>query len=77
MPRKSSCLYQIANLGRSELALAPDEYAGFTMTLLRMLAFRPSSSPEARCPRRVLGRVVALRLAPASAAAAARSWLNP
>ena len=30
--------YQIANLGRSELALAPDEYAGFTMTLLRMLA---------------------------------------
>jgi len=38
--------YQIANLGRNELALAPDEYAGFTMTLLRMLAFRPSSSPE-------------------------------
>ncbi|WP_416049083.1 DNA polymerase III subunit gamma/tau [Cupriavidus basilensis] len=37
--------YQIANLGRSELALAPDEYAGFTMTLLRMLAFRPSASP--------------------------------
>ncbi|NOV27511.1 DNA polymerase III subunit gamma/tau, partial [Cupriavidus necator] len=39
--------YQIANLGRSELALAPDEYAGFTMTLLRMLAFRPSSEPDA------------------------------
>lgn len=39
--------YQIANLGRSELALAPDEYAGFTMTLLRMLAFRPSSTPPA------------------------------
>ncbi|RZT41800.1 DNA polymerase III subunit gamma/tau [Cupriavidus agavae] len=37
--------YQIANLGRGELALAPDEYAGFTMTLLRMLAFRPSSAP--------------------------------
>jgi len=37
--------YQIANIGRSELALAPDEYAGFTMTLLRMLAFRPSASP--------------------------------
>ncbi|NYH99725.1 DNA polymerase III subunit gamma/tau [Cupriavidus plantarum] len=36
--------YQIANIGRNELALAPDEYAGFTMTLLRMLAFRPSSS---------------------------------
>ncbi|CAB3779751.1 hypothetical protein LMG28688_00918 [Paraburkholderia caffeinitolerans] len=34
--------YQIATLGRSELGLAPDEYAGFTMTLLRMLAFEPS-----------------------------------
>ena len=27
--------------GRNELNLAPDEYAGFSMTLLRMLAFRP------------------------------------
>ncbi len=34
--------YQIAAHGRSELTLAPDEYAGFSMTLLRMLAFRPS-----------------------------------
>ena len=33
--------YQIAIHGRQDLALAPDEYAGFTMTLLRMLAFRP------------------------------------
>ena len=33
--------YQIAVHGRNELGLAPDEYAGFTMTLLRMLAFRP------------------------------------
>ena len=36
--------YQFANLGRNELALAPDEYAGFTMTLLRMLAFQPGQS---------------------------------
>ena len=35
--------YQIATLGRSELGLAPDEYAGFTMTLLRMLAFEPAA----------------------------------
>ena len=35
--------YQIAVHGRNELGLAPDEYAGFSMTLLRMLAFRPSS----------------------------------
>ncbi|MEW9580529.1 DNA polymerase III subunit gamma/tau [Paraburkholderia sp. DGU8] len=34
--------YQIATIGRSELSLAPDEYAGFTMTLLRMLAFEPA-----------------------------------
>ena len=33
--------YQIAVHGRNELCLAPDEYAGFSMTLLRMLAFRP------------------------------------
>ena len=30
--------YQIAVQGRSDIGLAPDEYAGFTMTLLRMLA---------------------------------------
>jgi DNA polymerase-3 subunit gamma/tau len=36
--------YQIAVHGRNELGLAPDEYAGFSMTLLRMLAFRPLSA---------------------------------
>ena len=35
--------YQIANIGRKELSTAPDEYAGFVMTLLRLHAFRPSS----------------------------------
>ena len=33
--------YQIALLGRRDLGLAPDEFAGFTMCLLRMLAFSP------------------------------------
>ena len=33
--------YQIVVQGRSDIGLAPDEYAGFTMTLLRMLAFTP------------------------------------
>ena len=33
--------YQIAIHGRRDLPLAPDEYAGFTMTLMRMAAFRP------------------------------------
>lgn len=36
--------YQIAIHGRDEIELAPDEYAGFTMTLLRMLAFTPAKS---------------------------------
>ncbi len=35
--------YQIALHGRRDLALAPDEYAGFSMTLLRMLAFAPAA----------------------------------
>jgi DNA polymerase III subunit gamma/tau len=34
--------YQICILGRRDISLAPDEYAGFTMTLLRMLAFSPN-----------------------------------
>jgi DNA polymerase-3 subunit gamma/tau len=33
--------YQIAIHGRDDLPLAPDEYAGFSMTLLRLAAFRP------------------------------------
>ena len=43
--------YQIAIHGRNEIDLAPDEYAGFTMTLLRMLAFMPAGTrmmPEHR-----------------------------
>src|SRR4051812_48668354 len=32
-------MYQVAVLGRRDLPLAPDEYAGFTMTVLRMLSF--------------------------------------
>jgi DNA polymerase-3 subunit gamma/tau len=38
--------YQIVVHGRNELGLAPDEYAGFSMTLLRMLAFRPAGGVE-------------------------------
>ena len=33
--------YQIALLGRRDIGLAPDELAGFSMSLLRMLAFSP------------------------------------
>jgi DNA polymerase-3 subunit gamma/tau len=40
-PEDAQLYYQIALHGRQDLALAPDEYAGFTMTLMRMLAFAP------------------------------------
>jgi DNA polymerase-3 subunit gamma/tau len=42
--------YQIAIHGRNEIDLAPDEYAGFTMTLLRMLAFMPAGAQAAARP---------------------------
>jgi DNA polymerase III subunit gamma/tau len=45
-------MYQIALLGRRDLALAPDEFAGFTMSLLRMLSFAGSSKqPASQGPR--------------------------
>jgi DNA polymerase III subunit gamma/tau len=48
-PEDVQLFYQIAVHGRNELSLAPDEYAGFSMTLLRMLAFRPGvGGAEAR-----------------------------
>jgi DNA polymerase-3 subunit gamma/tau len=48
-PDEVQLFYQIAIQGRDDLSRAPDEYAGFTMTLMRMLAFMPedASSPLA------------------------------
>jgi DNA polymerase-3 subunit gamma/tau len=43
--------YQIALLGRRDIGLAPDEFAGFTMTLLRMLAFMPVEKSSALAPK--------------------------
>ncbi|MBS4098264.1 MAG: DNA polymerase III subunit gamma/tau [Sulfuricella sp.] len=40
-PEEIQLYYQIALHGRRDLYLAPDEFAGFSMTLLRMLAFAP------------------------------------
>jgi DNA polymerase-3 subunit gamma/tau len=39
--------YQIALQGREDLPLAPDEHAGFLMSVLRMLAFRPEGGDKA------------------------------
>ncbi|MEX3527209.1 MAG: DNA polymerase III subunit gamma/tau [Burkholderia sp.] len=46
-PEQVQLYYQIATVGRGEMGLAPDEYAGFTMTLLRMLAFEPAGAAAA------------------------------
>ncbi|HEU4708804.1 MAG TPA: DNA polymerase III subunit gamma/tau [Methylophilaceae bacterium] len=43
-PDEVQLYYQIAILGRRDLGLAPDEFAGFTMCLLRMLAFSPANA---------------------------------
>lgn len=37
--------YQIVVQGCNDLALAPDEVTGFSMTMLRLLAFRPEAPP--------------------------------
>ena len=46
-PEDVQLYYQIAAHGRRDLPLAPDEATGFSMTLLRMLAFRPASDEPA------------------------------
>ncbi|RQR31060.1 DNA polymerase III subunit gamma/tau [Burkholderia sp. Bp9142] len=76
-PEQVQLFYQIATVGRAELGLAPDEYAGFTMTLLRMLAFEPAvgagSAPggQPAVPRAVPAP------APRAAAAASAAALKP
>ncbi len=62
--------YQIAITSRPDLSLAPDEQTGFTMALLRMLAFKPgdgSGSPKSAGP----GRAMPAASGPAAAKAAA------
>ncbi|MEO8486711.1 MAG: DNA polymerase III subunit gamma/tau [Betaproteobacteria bacterium] len=53
-PDAVQLLWQIAAQGRADLAIAPDDAMGLSMTLLRMLAFEPanatSTAPE-RPPR--------------------------
>ena len=74
-PEDVQLYYQIALHGRRDLALAPDEHAGFSMTMLRMLAFHPANSPVVTAPA-----ASAAHGAPASAAnlsASAAPGLSP
>ncbi|AUH51931.1 DNA polymerase III subunit gamma/tau [Chromobacterium sp. ATCC 53434] len=70
-PQDVQLYYQIAIHGRKDLALAPDEHAGFNMTLLRMLAFHPARAPaESAAPTRPAAPA---QSRPASASASAAS----
>ena len=45
-PEDVQLFYQTVIIGRRDLPLAPEPRAGFAMTLLRMLAFRPAAVAE-------------------------------
>jgi len=60
--------YQICVQGRTDLPLAPDEATGFSMTLLRLLAFEPGGALPATAPAAPKPVVAATARAPAAAA---------
>ena len=51
---ETQLLYSLCLHGRAELGLAPDEYAGLTMVLLRLLAFKPAGSASAAAEKKTL-----------------------
>jgi DNA polymerase-3 subunit gamma/tau len=64
-PESVQLAYQIAVQGRADLALAPDEAIGFSMTLLRLLAFEPAADAAAPSPPGAISaRVQAPSVAP-------------
>jgi DNA polymerase-3 subunit gamma/tau len=78
--------YQIALLGRRDLMLAPAPRAGFEMTLLRMLAFRPgeavpmetaSAGGKGAGPQAPVQSPVAAKQAEAPRPAATHAWQEP
>jgi len=73
-PDETQLLYSIVLHGRAEISLAPDEYSGLVMVLLRLLAFPPADTTAARstpAPVAVTApRAAAATTRPAVAAAA-------
>jgi DNA polymerase-3 subunit gamma/tau len=67
-PDETQLLYSMALQGRAELSLAPDEYAGLVMVLLRFLAFPSGGNGDARS----VDRPASTTAVPASAALQAR-----
>ena len=87
---ETQLLYSMVLAGRAELALAPDEYSGLVMVLLRMLAFAPADdraaatspptpvSPPVSPPARSANpRAAETKAAPATALSPARQAALP
>jgi DNA polymerase III subunit gamma/tau len=51
---ETQLLYSLCLHGRAELGLAPDEYAGLTMVLLRLLAFKPRPDAQGAAEKKTL-----------------------
>ena len=69
-PDETQLLYSLCIHGRAELGLAPDEYAGLTMTLLRLLAFKPKGFKPVQAAGESAGM-------PSMAASSAASMATP
>jgi DNA polymerase III subunit gamma/tau len=70
-------MYQVAVLGRRDLALAPDEFAGFSMTVMRMLSFGAQGAARTIAARPAAAvKVMSAPAAPAPAAQAAPSHVR-
>ena len=68
---ETQLLYSLCLHGRTELGLAPDEYAALTMVLLRLLAFKPQAgAAEKKSPR--ISQPALTDTVPSSAAGPAR-----
>jgi DNA polymerase-3 subunit gamma/tau len=69
---ETQLLYSLCLHGRTELGLAPDEYAALTMVLLRLLAFKPKAhqAQEAQQVQVPAAQKKTLTTAPSSEAAA-------
>ncbi len=69
--------YQIALHGRRDLALAPDEHAGFSMSMLRMLAFHPVNGGESAARPLPAARPPVPAANPATSSAALPAGVSP
>ena len=63
---ETQLLYSMCLHGRSELGLAPDEYAALTMVLLRLLAFKPPVQRGAQVEKKTLTEAWPPAAAPAT-----------